>query len=141
MNKKLIIATLALVVVVAGLLALYFLVGPGKQVDSGATEGTDASGHTITGCYFSVVVVHSDGSEKTFSYIAEDGMLGDFLEAEGLIIGDGDGMFHTVDGEKTDWNANQSYWSFYVEDQYAMSGIFDTPIADSTVYRLVYTIG
>ena len=144
MNKKIIIAALALVAVVAALLAVYFLVGPGKQIDSGATTGTNASGEIISGCFFSVVVIHADGSEKTFSYIAEeDGTLGDFLEAEGVIESEGadDGMFHTVDGEKADWNANKSYWAFYIEDQYAMTGIYDTTITDCTVYRLVYTIG
>ena len=141
MNKKLIFAIIALVAAAALLLGVYFLFGPGKKTDSGATTGTDASGYTINGCCFSVVVKHSDGTEKTFSYVAPDGKLGSFLEAEGLIAGDGDGMFHTADGEKTDWNANQSYWGFYVEDEYATAGIYDTDIADSTVYRLVYTIG
>lgn len=144
MNKKTIIIFIAAVLLVAviGLsLFLYFNMGPGKQTDSGATTGTNAAGETITGCCFSVVVVHGDKTEKTFSYIAPEGKLGAFLEDEGLIVGSGDGMFHTVDGEKSDWNENQSYWAFYVEDEYATAGIYDTDIVDSTVYRLVYTIG
>jgi len=142
-NKKLIVAALALVALLSVLLCVYFLLGPGAKTDSGATEGTDAQGNTITGCSFTVVVVHSDKTEKTFTYTTEEEMLGAVLEAEGLIESEGadDGMFHTVDGEKADWNVNQSYWAFYEGDEYAMTGIYDTNVVDGAVYKLVYTIG
>ena len=135
-NKKMIlIAAIAFVVLVGLLVGLYFLVGPGKKTD------TNPSGNK---CYFSVMVTHADGSQKTFSYISEEGgKLGAFLEDQGLISSEGadPGMFHTVDGEKADWNVNQSYWAFYLGEDYAMTGIYDTDIADGSVYKLVYTIG
>ena len=134
-KKTILIAAIAFVVLVGLLVGLYFLVGPGKKTD------TNPSGNK---CYFSVMVTHADGSQKTFSYISEEGgKLGAFLEDQGLISSEGadPGMFHTVDGEKADWNVNQSYWAFYIEDDYAMTGIYDTDIADCTVYKLVYTIG
>ena len=92
---------------------------------------------------FTVVVVHADKSEKTVSYETQAGKLGAFLEDKGLIRSEGadDGMFHTVDGEKADWNENQSYWALYVGEEYAMQGIYDTDIADDSTYKLVYTIG
>ena len=128
--------------VVAAVAAVYFLIGPGKTTDTGATIGTDAAGNTVSGCSFTVEVIHADGSAKTFSYTAE-GKLGAFLETEGLISSEGadPGMFHTVDGEKADWNENQSYWAFYLGEDYAMSGIYDTDIEDGETYKLVYTIG
>ena len=143
MNKKTILAAAALVAAVALLLGVYFLFGPGKQTDSGATTGTNAAGETITGCSFTVSVVHGDATETTVTYTAPEGKLGAFLEGEGLIESEGadDGMFHTVDGEKADWGVNQSYWAFYLGEDYAMTGIYDTDIVDGTVYKLVYTIG
>lgn len=143
MNKKMILAALALVVMVGIMLAAYFLAGPGKQIDSGATTGTDAAGNTISGCSFTLTVVHGDGTEKTLSYTTDTEMLGAFLEAEGVISSQGadEGMFHTVDGEKADWNENQSYWAFYLGEEYAMTGIYATAITDGAVYKLVYTIG
>ncbi len=92
---------------------------------------------------FTVTVVHADGSEKDFAYKTDADLLGDYLEEQGLIASEGadDGMFHTVDGEKADWNVNQSYWALYLGEAYAMTGIYDTPITDGTVYKLVYTIG
>ena len=143
MNKKMIIATVALVVVIAALLAVYFLVGPGKKVDSGATVGTDPAGSTIVGCSFTVEVVHGDGTERSFSYTTDADKLGAFLEAEGLIEAEGvdDGMFNTVDGEKADWNVNESWWNFQINGESAMVGIYDTTIEDGAVYKLIYTIG
>lgn len=90
-----------------------------------------------------VTVVHADGSSKDFAYETDAELLGDYLEQQGLIQSQGadDGMFHTVDGEKADWNENKSYWSLYLGEEYAMVGIYDTPITDGAVYKLVYTRG
>ena len=90
---------------------------------------------------FTVIVVHKDKTEKIFTYEATGGKLGDVLEAADLIASEGadEGMFHTVDGEKADWNTDQSYWAFYVENEYAMTGIYDTDIENGATYKLVYT--
>ncbi len=90
---------------------------------------------------FTVTVVHADGTSKAFAYETDEEMLGDYLEEQGLIESEGadDGMFHTVDGEKADWNEANSYWAFYLGEEYAMNGIYDTPITDGAVYKLVYT--
>ena len=127
-NKKLILAAVALVAVVAVFLGIWFATRP--ETSQGAK--------TIT-----VTVIHSDGTEKAFSYTTAQTNLGAFLESEGLIASEGadDGMFHTVDGEKADWNVNQSYWSFYLGEEYAVTGIYATDIVDGAAYKLVYTIG
>jgi hypothetical protein len=127
-NKKLILAAVALVVVVAIFAGVYVATRPDAQ------QGAKA---------FTVVVVHADGTEKTFEYRTDAEKLGAVLEEKGLIESEGadDGMFHTVDGEKADWNENQSYWAFYVGEEYAMTGIYDTDIEAGAAYKLVYTIG
>jgi hypothetical protein len=125
-NKKLILALVALVLVVGVFAGVWFATRPES------TEGTKT---------FTVQVVHADKTERTFSYTASKGKLGAFLETEGLIVGSGDGMFHTVDGEKADWNTNQSYWAFYLNGEYATAGIYDTDIVDGTAYKLEYTLG
>ena len=93
---------------------------------------------------FTVIVTHKDKTEEIFLYEVNAGSkLGAVLEAEGLINSEGadEGMFHTVDGEKADWNVDQSYWAFYVGDQYATTGIYDTVAQNGTTYKLVYTVG
>lgn len=127
-NKKLILVAVALVTAVAVMLGVYFGTRP---------ESVEGSKN------FTVTVVHADGTEKAFSYSTDAEKLGAFLESEGLIESEGadDGMFHTVDGEKADWNVNRSYWAFYLGEDYATEGIYATTIADGAAYKLVYTLG
>lgn len=127
-SKKMVIALVALVCIVAVLAGVWVATRPDVQ------EGNKS---------FTVVVVHSQGNEKEFTYSTDAEFLGAFLYEEGLLIGDENnpGMFHTVDGEKADWNVNQSYWAFYEGETYANQGIETTPITDGAVYKLVYTVG
>ena len=127
-NKKLILAVVAFVAVIAVFLGVWFATRPT------VTQGSKT---------FTVTVIHSDKTEKTFNYTTEQEKLGAFLEAQGLIDSKGAdaGMFHSVDGEKADWSVNQSYWAFYIGSEYAMTGIYDTAIEDGAAYKLVYTIG
>lgn len=109
-----------------------------------ANQGNETTGSTGEAeKAFTVTVVHGDKSEKVFAYKTTEKLLGAYLEAEGLINSEGadDGMFHTVDGEKADWNENQSYWGFYIDGEYAMTGIYTTEIADGGEYKLEYTLG
>lgn len=127
-NKKLVLALVALVAVVGILAGVWFATRPEAQ------EG---------GKSFTVTVVHASGETKDFSYTTDAEFLGAFLYEEGLVVADesNPGMFHTVDGEKADWDTNQSYWAFYEGEEYAAQGIETTPIADGAVYKLVYTVG
>lgn len=127
-NKKLLIALAALVVVIAAMLTIYFVTLPETSAGKKAC--------TIT-------VIHGDETVKTLTVTTEEEYLGDALEKEGIISSQGadPGMFHTVDGEKADWNVNQSYWAFYVGEEYASKGIYETPVTDGGSYKLVYTIG
>ena len=127
-NKKILIAVVALVAVVAVLVGVWFATRPeAEQGDK-----------TIT-----VTIVHKDGAEKKFTYHTDEEYLGAVLYAEGLIKAEGvdEGMFNIVDGEKADWNENKSYWSLYVGEEYAMTGVDTTPIKDGDTFKLVYTIG
>ena len=127
-NKKLIIAVIAVIAVIGIMAGVWFATRPEAQ------EGQKS---------ITVIVVHADESQKTFEYNTDAEKLGAFLEEKGLISSEGAdaGMFHTVDGEKADWNENQSYWAFYIGEEYAMTGIYDTTVTDGAVYKLVYTIG
>ncbi len=127
-NKKLIAVVVALAALIA-LMAGVFL--------SSRTEAA-AGSKTIT-----VTVVHADGSQKEFVYTTDQELLGQVLYGEGLIQADNvdEGMFNIVDGEKADWNENQSYWSLYEGEDYAMEGVDTLVIQDGDAFKLVYTIG
>lgn len=128
-NKKLILAVVALVVVAAVLLGVYFATRPKT------TQGAKT---------FTVTVIHADQSEKTFTYHTDEEYLGAVLMAEGLVQGT-EGqyglMIDTVDGEKAVWEESGAYWALYVGEEYAMTGVDQTPVNDGDSFKLVYTVG
>jgi hypothetical protein len=128
-NKKLVISAIALVLVVALFAGIYFATRPAAQ------QGAK----TIT-----VIVVHKDKTEKTFTYHTDEEFLGPVILAEELVVGE-EGpyglMINAVDGETASWDVNQSYWALFVGEEYATSGADTTPINDGDSFKLVYTIG
>ena len=134
-NKKLIVALIAFVAVIAVVAGIWFANRPEAPTDT-----TTPTGETQSMMKFTVIVVHADGTEKTFSYETAGGNLGPVLVAEGLVVeSDSPGLYNTVDGVTADWNVDQSYWSFYIGDEMAMYGLNDAVIHDGDVFKLVYT--
>ena len=126
MNKKMIIAIVALVAVIGILAGVYFLAKP--QTQQGAKEIT-------------VVVIHKDGTEKSFTYHTDEEYLDKVLLAEGLMEGHEDQyglVIDKVDGETAIWDVDKAYWSLYIGDTYATTGISTTPVHDGSTYKLVY---
>ena len=93
---------------------------------------------------FTVIVIHSDGKEKTFTYTTTEEFVGPVLEAEGLISGN-DGPYGLeitqVDGEKAVYAEDKAYWALYEGEEYATQGADTTPIEDGDRFKLVYTLG
>lgn len=126
MNKKIVLAIIALVAVMGLFLGVYFATRPETQ--QGAKEIT-------------VNVVHKDGSEKTFTYRTDEEYLDKVLLAEGLIEGYEDQygfVIEKVDGEAAIWETDSAYWSLYIGQEYATTGISTTPVYDGSNFRLVY---
>lgn len=125
-NKKIIIAIIAVVAILGLMLGVYFGTRPDAQ------EGVKS---------ITVVVVHKDGTEKTFNYTTEEEHLAEVLLAEGLVTGS-QGEYgltiESVDGETADWTADGAYWALYIGEEYATTGASDTLVTDGTVYKLVY---
>ena len=93
---------------------------------------------------FTVVVVHADGTEKTFSYETAEEFVGPVLVNAGLIKGN-DGPYGLeiteVDGEQAIYNTDKAYWAVYEGEEYALQGIDTTPVVEGRTYKLVYTKG
>ena len=126
MDKKIVIALVALVAVIGIFLGVFFLTRPETQ--QGSKE-------------FTVIVVHKDGTQKTITYRTDEEYLDKALLAEGLMEGHEDqyGMvIDKVDGEAAIWNVDQAYWSLYIGEEYATTGISSTPVYDGTTYKLIY---
>ena len=79
------------------------------------------------------------GEEKiTFTIKTDKETLGAALNEHALLEGK-DGLYTKINGVTADWNVDGSYWGFYIDGQYAMTGVDDTPIDEAVIYSLVYT--
>ena len=124
-NKKLVIAIVAVVAVIGIMLGVWYATRPETQ------QGSKA---------ITIVVVHKDGTEKTFEYRTDAEYLAEVLLAENLVTGSESeyGLtIEAVDGETADWN-DGVYWAIYIGDEAATLGASSIPVTDGGVYKLVY---
>ena len=91
---------------------------------------------------FTFVVVHEDGTEKSFDISTDKTYVADALLDEKLVAGDDSeyGLYvKTVDGVYAEYNETGAFWSFYIGDESAMTGASSTKIEDGATYKMVYT--
>ena len=106
-------------------------------VSCGGDEGT---GEAVT---FTVTVVGPDGTAADHEITSDAANLGDALLAEGIIDAEKGpyGLYiNAVDGITADFDTDGAYWSLYIGEEYAMTGVSDTPIAEGDVFKLVYEV-
>lgn len=128
-NKKVLLGLIALVLAVC--LMGWLWLGSRQQVSEGTKQIT-------------VTVVHADSTQREIIYSTTAEYLGQLLLDEGLVAGEQGPyglMISAVDGETADWDRDHSYWAFYIDGEYASTGVDTTPVQDGTAYQLVYTIG
>lgn len=90
-----------------------------------------------TGASFTVVVADLEGKETTFEYTSDKATVGEALIAEGLIEGHGTeyGLYvDSVNGVALDWDKDGKYWAFYIDGEYAMTGVDATEITEGATY-------
>ena len=90
---------------------------------------------------FTVVVTDLDGTATTFEYTSEAATVGEALLAEGLIAGDESDwglMVTTVNGITADWATENAYWAFYIDGEYAQTGVDATEI---TLFPHIFIVG
>lgn len=78
----------------------------------------------------------------TFTVNTDKETVGEALLEHALISGEeGDyGLYvKVVNGITADYDVDQSYWSFYINGEYAMTGVDSTQIVEGDTYRLEYT--
>ena len=103
-----------------------------------SVESTPAASDSV-GASFTVVVTDLDGTETTFEYTSEAATVGEALLAEGLIQGDAGeyGLYiNTVNGITADYNTDGVYWAFYIDGEYALTGVDATNIEAGVTYCL-----
>lgn len=142
-NKKITSWLLCMLLIVA---MAFTTVGCGtKDNDDNNQPSTEAQGQLeneskVLGegqTKFSFIVVDKDGNETSFEIHTDKTTVGDALLELELIAGDaGDfGLYvKTVNGITADYDVDQTYWAFYVNGEYAMTGVDSTTIEDGASY-------
>lgn len=86
---------------------------------------------------FTFIVVDKAGAETSFNISTDKKMVGDALIEEGLIEGE-EGAYglyvKKVNGILADYSIDQTYWAFYVNGEYAFSGVDTTPVEEGAIY-------
>ena len=125
-NKKIWLAAIALIAVVGIMVGIWFATRP-KPV-----EGAKA---------ITVEILHKDGTVNSYTIRTDAETLAQAMKEKGLLGADDNGMYYTVDGETTDYNADQSWWKLLKNGEDPQLGANDVTIADGDVFRWEYTIG
>ena len=126
-NKKLVIALVAFVVVIAAMIGVFAMTRPE------AVEGSK----NVT-----IVIVHKDGTEKKLEYGTELEYLADLLLEKELVTGYTSEEYgftiESVDGVMLDWSKDNAYWALYEGEEYATTSAAGIVLTDGGVYKLVY---
>ena len=86
------------------------------------------------------VKVEVEENSVTFIIHTDAETVGEALLALGLIAGEESqyGLYiKQVNGMTADYDVDQTYWAFYINGEYAMTGADTTPISEGEVYSLV----
>ncbi len=91
-----------------------------------------------------MVEVKVEDQSVTFTIKTDKTTLGEALMEHDLIAGD-QGQFgiyiKSVNGITADYDVDQSYWAFYINGEYAMTGVDTTQITEGDTYQLAYAKG
>lgn len=88
---------------------------------------------------FVLTVVDGDGKETDYEVHTDKKTVGDALLDVDFIAGEeGEyGLYvKTVNGITADYDVDQTYWSFYIGDEYAVTGVDATDIEEGVTYTL-----
>ena len=92
---------------------------------------------------FYFTVKNTDGTVTKFIIHTDKTTVGAALLELGLIAGDQSDwglMVTTVNGITADWDTEQAYWAFYINGEYAQTGVDSTDVVADAVYEMVKTV-
>lgn len=129
-KKLLILLSSVLVLVLLAAAALYIKAKDDAEKDNAAAAGSKQ---------FTLTVTDYDGSTTEHSISTDADTVGAALLEQGLVEGEEGpyGLYiKTVNGIRADYELDGHYWAFYINGEYALTGIDQTPVEPGTAYEL-----
>jgi hypothetical protein len=108
-----------------------------SQTDAKTDAATDVKTLGEGQTSFSFKVVDEEGKETAFEIHTEQKTVGAALLELELIAGEEStyGLYvKTVNGVTVDYNTDGKYWAFYINGEYAMTGVDSTEITEGAEY-------
>lgn len=136
------ILSLILAVVLVAAMALT-ICGCSKEAES-AVPLKDGKTYGKGATQFTLVVTDLEGKSTTVTIKTDKTTVGDALVELGIVDGETSewGLYvTTVNGVELNWDKDQAYWSFYIGDEYAQTGVDATDVVAGTTYALVAAKG
>lgn len=123
---------------------IFCITSCGEKAPEGLWATATYTENTTLGEGTKTITVEVTAEEKTvvFTVKTDADTVGAALLEHNLIAGDqGDyGLYvKTVNGMLADYDVDQTYWSFTIAGEMAMTGVDQTELVDGTVYGLVRT--
>lgn len=137
-SKRLAVLSLAFILCLFS--ALHFTACE-KEKDGGEADSGAGSEESVT-LSVTLSVTGADGEEKRYPVTAKAGdTLLSAMKQAGILEESGirDGMVYTISGETADYSADKSYWAFYMNGEYMMTGAGETVLTDGATYAFVRT--
>ena len=125
--------SLSVCIVLIAVTAL-FTTGCSDGKTTSVPSETQVSSQTIE---FTFKVTDADGKETDFTISTDKKTVGEALLEENLIAGDDSeyGLYvKTVNGVTLDYDKDGMYWAFYVNGEYAQTGVDSTEVTAGAEY-------
>jgi len=136
--KRILSLTLTLLIIIS----MCTLVASCAQGDNGKLLYTEDTALGTGSKTFTFVFDDFEGNDITFTISTNKTILADALREHDLIDGEeGDfGLYvKRVNGILHDFDKDATYWSLYIGDDYALTGVDTTEITDGATYRFKAT--
>lgn len=108
---------------------------PATDGETSAESGVTVKGEGAT--VFTFTVTNAEGQDTIFEIHTDKTVVGEALQELGLIDGE-EGAYglyvKTVNGLTVNYDTDGAYWAFYVNGEYAMTGVDKTNIEPGATY-------
>ncbi len=108
--------------------------GDTTSTTTATTNGNELGQGAAT---FTFTVTDKDGNSTAYIIHTDKAMVGEALMEHGLVQGE-EGAYglyvKTVNGITADYDVDKTYWAFYVNGEYAVTGVDKTAVTDGASY-------
>ena len=112
---------------------------PGSDTDAETPVVTDGATLGEGAHSFTLEITDADGKTITATINTDEETVGAALLKLNIVQGEDSeyGLYvKTVNGITADYDKDQTYWSFYIDGEYAQTGVDMTAVNDGSTYKL-----